>query len=70
MPQERHSKQASLTKANARKPIGRSKTRWTYRYYVKDLAWNRLGLYPSEMMDVMEDRELRRLNLELLLPQP
>ena len=67
MPQERLPKQALLTKANARKPIGRSKTRWTN--YIEDLGWNRLGPHPSEMMEVMEDRELRRLNLELLLPQ-
>ena len=31
---------------------------------------DRLGLRPSEMMEVMEDREVRRLNLELLPPQP
>ena len=29
------------------------RTRWTN--YIDDLGWNRLGLYPSEMMDVMED---------------
>ena len=28
-----------------------------------------LDLHPSEMMDVMEDREVWRLNLELLPPQ-
>ena len=32
------------------------------------LAWNRLGLHPSEMMDVMEDREACWLNLEVQLP--
>ena len=34
------------------------------------LRWNRMGLRPSEMMEVMEDREVWRLNLELLPPQP
>ena len=29
-----------------------------------------LGLHPSEIMDVMEDREERQLNLKLLFPQP
>ena len=43
-------------------------TRWTD--YIEDLGWNRLGLRPSEMMEVMEDREVWRLNLELLPPQP
>ena len=68
MPQERLPKQALLAKANGRRPIGRPRTRWTD--YIEDLGWNRLGLRPSEMMDVMEDREVWRLNLELLPPQP
>ena len=42
--------------------------RWTD--YIEDLGWNRLGLRPSEMMEVVEDREVWRLNLELLPPQP
>ena len=68
MPQERLSKQALLVKANGRGPVGRPRTRWTN--YIEDVGWNRLGLYPSEMMEVMEDREEWRLNLELLPPQP
>ena len=68
MPQERLPKQVLLAKANGRRPVGRPRTRWTD--YIKDLGWNRLGLYPSEMMEVMEDREVWRLNLELLPPQP
>ena len=38
--------------------------------YIEDLGRSRLGLGPSEMMEVMEDREVWRLNLELLPPQP
>ena len=38
--------------------------------HIKDLGSNRLGLHPIEMMEVMEDREVWRLNLELLPPQP
>ena len=68
MPQERLPKQALLAKANGRRPVGRPRTRWTD--YIKDLGWNRLGLHPSEMMEVMEDREVWRLNLELLPRQP
>ena len=30
--------------------------------YIEDLGWNRLRIYPSEMMDVMEDREVWWLN--------
>ena len=68
MPQERLPKQALHAKANGRRPVGRPRTRWTD--YIEDLGWNRLGLHPSEMMEVMEDREVWRLNLELLPPQP
>ena len=68
MPQERLPKQALHAKANGRRPVGRPRTRWTD--YIEDLGWNRLGLRPSEMMEVMEDHEVWRLNLELLPPQP
>ena len=51
-----------------RKPVGRPRTRWSK--YIEDLKWNPLGFHPSKMMDVMEDREVWRLNLELLPPQP
>ena len=70
MPQERLPKQALLAKANGTRPVGRLRTtnRWTN--YIEDLGWNSLGLYPSEIMDVMEDREVWRLNLKLLSRQP
>ena len=68
MPQERLPKQALLAKTNGRRPVRRPRTRWTN--YIEDLGWNCLGLHLSKMMDVMEDRELWRLNLELLPPQP
>ena len=68
MPQERLPKQALFAKANGKRPVGRPRTRWTD--HIEDLGWNRLGLRPSEMMEVMEDREVWRLNLELLPPQP
>ena len=56
MPQERLPKQTLLAKANKRRPVGQTRTRWTN--YIKDLGWNRLILHPSEMMDGMEDREV------------
>ena len=68
MPQERLPEQALHAKANGRRPVGRPRTRWTD--YTEDLGWNRLGLRPSEMMEVMEDREVWRLNLELLPSNP
>ena len=54
MPQERLPKQALLAEANGRRPVGRARTRWTD--YIEDFGWNRLGLHPSKMTEVMEDR--------------
>ena len=68
IPQERLPKQALLAKANGRRSVGRPRTRLTD--YIEDLGWNRLGLRPSEMMKVMEDREVWRLNLELCPRNP
>ena len=68
MPQERLPKQALLPKANRRRPVERSRNRWTD--YITDLGWNRLGLYASKVMAVMEYREVWGLNLELVTPQP
>ena len=68
MPQERLPKQALNAKANGRRPVRRPRTRWTD--HIEDLGWNRLGLRPSKMVEVMEDRKVWQLNLELLLPQP
>ena len=53
MPQRRLLKQALLAKANWRRPVGRPRTKWTN--YIEDFGWNRLGLYPSKMIDVMEN---------------
>ena len=56
MSQERLPKQALLAKASGRKPVGRPRTRLTN--YIEDLGWNRLGVHPSKMMEMMEDREV------------
>ena len=68
MAQEKLPKQALFAKPNGRRPVGRPRTRSTN--YIEDLGWNCLGLQSSKMMDVMEDREVWWLNLELLFPQP
>ena len=39
MPQERLPKQALLAKASGRRPVGRTRARWTN--YIEDLGWNR-----------------------------
>ena len=56
MPQERLPKQALLTKANGKRPVGRIET--SCISYTEDLQWSRLGLNLSKMMEVMEYREV------------
>ena len=41
---------------NGRRPVGQPLTRWND--LIKNLGWNCLRLYPSEMMKVMEDCEV------------
>ena len=67
MPHERLPKQALHTKVNRKRPVGRPRTRRLD--YIENLGWNHLGLYPSKMQSVLVDREVWRLNLELLPPQ-
>jgi len=61
---ERLPKQALLAKEKGKRPVGRPRTR--SEDYIEDLGWNRLGLQPSEMLEVVADREVCRLNLDLL----
>jgi len=46
--------------------MGRPRTRWAD--CIEDLGWNRLGLQPSEIIEVVANRDVWRLNLELLPP--
>jgi len=68
MPQKSFPKQALLAKVKGKRPVRRTRTRW--EDYIEDLGWNRLGLESNEMLEVVADRDVRRLNLELLPPQP
>jgi len=68
MPQERLPKQALLAKVKGKRPMGRPRTRW--QDYIEDLEWNRLELQLSEMLEVVADRDVWRLNLELPSSQP
>ena len=61
MPQERLPKQALLAKANRKRP------RPGWNNYVEDLKSHRLGIHPSEMLDMMR---VWQLNLELLPRNP
>jgi len=68
MPQKMFPKQAVLAKVKRKRPVGRPRTRW--EDYTEVIGCNRLGLQPSEMMEVVADRDEWRFNLELLPPQP
>ena len=63
MPQEKLPKQTLLAKTNDKRPVGWPRIRWTD--CIVDLGWNRLELQ-SEIMKVVENSEVWRLNLELL----
>ena len=64
MTQERLPKHVLLAKANGGRPFKQPRARWAN--YIRDLGWNRLGIHPSKMKDVIKDREVWWLNLELL----
>jgi len=68
MSQEKLPKQALLAKVKGKRSVGRPGTCW--KDYTEDLGWNRLGLQPCEMLEVVADRDVWQLNLELLPPQP
>ena len=68
MPQQWLSKQTSYAEVNGKRPVGRPRTRWLD--YIEDFRWNRLGLNPSEMQSVLVNREMWRLNMELLPMKP
>ena len=68
MPQERLPKQTLFAVPNGKRPVGRPRQRWMN--HIEDLGWNRLGLTLEEMKEVVEDRDVWRLILELLPPQP
>lgn len=65
MTHERLPKQALLARARGKRPVGRPRTRRSD--YIQNLNWTRLGLRPSELNEVVADRDVWRLNRELLL---
>ena len=56
MPQERLPKQALLAKANGKNQLDDIELDGPITF--ENLVWNRLGLHPSEMTEVMEDRKM------------
>ena len=69
MPQERLPKQVLSAIPNGKRPVGRPRLRWLN--HIEGLGCNRLGLSLNEMKkEVVQDRDVWRLNLELLPPRP
>ena len=52
------SKQALLAKANGKKQLDDLELLQMFQYYIENLWWNCLRLYPSKMMGVMEDLDV------------
>ena len=67
MPQERLPKQTLNAVVSGKMPFGRPRTGWLD--YTEDFSWNRLELHPSGLPFVLVDRDVWRLNLELLAQQ-
>jgi len=59
MPQKRLTKQALLAKVKGKRPVGRQQPAHWNDQYIEDIGWNRLGLHPSEMMNIVTDRNMR-----------
>ncbi|KAK5915715.1 hypothetical protein CesoFtcFv8_001281 [Champsocephalus esox] len=51
-----------------KRPRGRPRTRW--RDYISSLAWERLGIPQSELVDVAREKKVWGTLLELLPPRP
>jgi len=68
MPQEKLPKQALLAKVKKASVGPRRTYGEDYSWASEDLRWNRLERQPSEMLNVVANRNVWRLNLELLPP--
>jgi len=65
MPQERLPSSHTSIFTCESKRIGWTSTN-TLEDYIENVGWNRLGLQPSEMLEVVTGRDVWRLNLERL----
>ena len=68
MSQKRWARQVLLATSTGKRPRCRPKTRWSD--YISDLARFRLGVEPADLSEIADDREVFRVLLGLLLPQP
>ena len=68
MPPGRLPREVFQARPAGRRPRGRPRTRW--RDYISNLAWERLGIPQSELVNVAREREVWGPLLELLPPRP
>ena len=68
MPPGRLPREVFQARPAGRRPRGRPRTRW--RDYISNLAWERLGIPQSELVNVAWEREVWGPLLELLPPRP
>ncbi|KAL3043760.1 hypothetical protein OYC64_003589 [Pagothenia borchgrevinki] len=68
MPPGRLPREVFQARPAGRRPRGRPRTRW--RDYTSSLAWERLGIPQSELVDVARERNVWGSLLELLPPRP
>jgi len=66
--QKRLARQVLLATPTGKQTRGLPRTRW--RDHIFDLAWFRLGVDRGELSEIPVDREVFRLHLGLLHPQP
>jgi len=66
--QERLARQVLLATHRGKQPRGLPRTRW--RDYISGLAWSCLGVGRGDLSEIAVDREVFRVLLGLLYPQP
>jgi len=65
---DRRSKFYWLHPCTGKRPTSHLTTRWSD--YISDLAWSRIGVEPAELSEILVDREVLRVLLELLSLRP
>ncbi|KAK5868011.1 hypothetical protein PBY51_012458 [Eleginops maclovinus] len=68
MPPGRLPREVFQARPAGKRPRGRPRTRW--RVYISSLAWERLGIPQSELVDVARERKVWGSLLELLPLRP
>ena len=68
MPHERLARQVLLAEPTRKPPIDRPRPRWSD--CISGPAWSRVGVDPVKLFEIVVDREVFQVLLEMLPPQP